>query len=495
MNGTIEIAKANYGDTISKENPEAPAGYVFTGWDQNTVTGDMIVNAKYSEESYTVTFMNPVVGTEEESVCEVKTVAYGKSAIPPDVQYMTAPEGTKITGWSTDFAWWCVTEDMVVYPVLEYDETASAPYTNTDLDSFVTVSEDEVTDEDAVIETPTVTLISDTQDAMIYYTTDGSEPSMETYHYEEAAEEEAAVLLADVGEETDEEPILVNSTKLYTGPIEVTGNMTIKAYAVVDGMNISDLSEIEVKFETGEDVESFENTDESVIEGKDFIEPASVQISKTSATLTVGETATLTASVLPENAMEKSVTWTSSDSSVATVSNTGKVTAVKKGTCTITVASVDDASVKATCTITVNDPAATTTPSTSTETVPDTGTSDSTIDSTESTDSSTESTETVTTTTVKLKKPTSVKAKKSGKKAIKITWKKVSKATRYEIYRATKKKGKYKKIKTIKKGSTVSYKDTKVKKGKTYYYKVRAVRISNKVTIKSTFSKVVKCKR
>lgn len=60
-----------------------------------------------------------------------------------------------------------------------------------------------------------------------------------------------------------------------------------------------------------------------------------------------------------------------------------------------------------------------------------------------------------------------------GKRNVKLTWKKVSKATSYLIYRSEKKNGTYKKIATVKKKNT--YTDKKVKKKKTYYYKVVTV--------------------
>lgn len=69
-----------------------------------------------------------------------------------------------------------------------------------------------------------------------------------------------------------------------------------------------------------------------------------------------------------------------------------------------------------------------------------------------------------------LSAPTKVKAKKKSKKA-KVTWKKVDGATKYTVYRAIKKNGKYKSIGTTK-GS--SYTDKTVKKGKKYFYKVVA---------------------
>ena len=66
--------------------------------------------------------------------------------------------------------------------------------------------------------------------------------------------------------------------------------------------------------------------------------------------------------------------------------------------------------------------------------------------------------------------------KNAGKNKVRLTWKKVSKATGYEIYRSTKKKGTYKKIKTISKNKTVSFVTKLPKKKGTCYFKVRTYR-------------------
>ena len=80
----------------------------------------------------------------------------------------------------------------------------------------------------------------------------------------------------------------------------------------------------------------------------------SISVTPSSKTLKVGESVTLTATVAPENASENGVTWSSADTNIATIDATGKVTAKKKGTCTITAQTKEDgSSVKGTCTITV----------------------------------------------------------------------------------------------------------------------------------------------
>ena len=73
---------------------------------------------------------------------------------------------------------------------------------------------------------------------------------------------------------------------------------------------------------------------------KKFVNVTGVTLDKDSASLTVGETITLKATVSPSNATNPKVTWSSSDSSVASVSG-GKVTAKGAGTATITVTTSD----------------------------------------------------------------------------------------------------------------------------------------------------------
>ena len=77
-----------------------------------------------------------------------------------------------------------------------------------------------------------------------------------------------------------------------------------------------------------------------------------VSLNKQTLSLVEGGSETLTATVTPSNATNKAVSWKSSDASVTTVDNNGKVTAVKAGSATITVTTTDG-SKTATCTVTV----------------------------------------------------------------------------------------------------------------------------------------------
>lgn len=93
-------------------------------------------------------------------------------------------------------------------------------------------------------------------------------------------------------------------------------------------------------------------TDWCTVDVTTVITPATgVYLSSSSMTLKVGDTNTLTATVLPSNASNKGVSWSSSNSSIATVS-AGTVTGVAPGTCTITV-TTSDGGYTATCNVTV----------------------------------------------------------------------------------------------------------------------------------------------
>ena len=83
------------------------------------------------------------------------------------------------------------------------------------------------------------------------------------------------------------------------------------------------------------------------------VKVSSITLNQTSLTMTAnGQTASLTATVNPDNAANKNITWSSSDSSVVTVVN-GTVTAVANGTADITATAADGSGISAKCSVTV----------------------------------------------------------------------------------------------------------------------------------------------
>ncbi|MCD8078067.1 MAG: lectin like domain-containing protein [Lachnospiraceae bacterium] len=164
-----------------------------------------------------------------------------------------------------------------------------------------------------------------------------------------------------------------------------------------------------------------------------------VTLNKTSLSLTVGKTSTLKATHTPTRTTDsETVTWSSSDTSVATVSSAGKVTAKGVGTAKIT---AKIGSKKATCTVTVS-----------------------------------------------LAAPTLKKAAATGYKKIKVTWKSVTGASGYRIYRKTS-GGSWSRVATVSGKSTVSYTDTVPSDSKKYIYTVKAYTKSSGSTVWSSYDK------
>ena len=154
----------------------------------------------------------------------------------------------------------------------------------------------------------------------------------------------------------------------------------------------------------------------------------SVTLSTDSVELDIGDTKKLDATVKPANATDKSVSWTSSNTDVATVSDTGKIKAVSSGKCKITVTSHNGYT--DVCTVYVR----LTTPK-----------------------------------NVKVKNQTSSKGSKYSN--FKITWDEVNGASKYLVYRSTSKSGGYTQIKEV---SGTECTDKNQKRGVRYYYKVYA---------------------
>ena len=85
----------------------------------------------------------------------------------------------------------------------------------------------------------------------------------------------------------------------------------------------------------------------------EIVPVSQITLNKAETSISVGNSEKLTATVAPENATIKALTWASSDEDVATVAPDGTVTAVKVGTATITATAADGSGKSATCKVTV----------------------------------------------------------------------------------------------------------------------------------------------
>lgn len=85
------------------------------------------------------------------------------------------------------------------------------------------------------------------------------------------------------------------------------------------------------------------------------IVPTNISLNKTSAEIEINGTVQLEATIKPENAANKNVTWSSSNTSVATVDSNGKVTGVAASTSPVTITAKTSNNLTATCSVTVTE--------------------------------------------------------------------------------------------------------------------------------------------
>jgi hypothetical protein len=140
-----------------------------------------------------------------------------------------------------------------------------------------------------------------------------------------------------------------------TGKVTAVSAGTAKIICTAaDGTGVTASCEVTVTNPASTTVSS---TDKDKVGGADnkIVSVKSVKLNKTTATVKKGKTVTLKATVSPSNATDKAVTWKSSNTKVATVSSSGKVTTKKVGTATIT-CTTKDGKKKASCKITVTTP-------------------------------------------------------------------------------------------------------------------------------------------
>ena len=172
-------------------------------------------------------------------------------------------------------------------------------------------------------------------------------------------------------ESSDESVATVDETGKVTAV--ANGECTITTYVVADAKDAdaSELSAVAVEAADSEETDDSVATmpeDLAVMDSAFGVVPEnlkaetkvtvttnveSVTLDKTEGVLTVGNTVTITATVTPDTTTNASVTWSSSDETIATVDSEGKITAVAPGTATITATSDSNPDASAAYAVTV----------------------------------------------------------------------------------------------------------------------------------------------
>lgn len=186
----------------------------------------------------------------------------------------------------------------------------------------------------------------------------------------------------------------------------------------------------------------------------------SIALNADSLTLKEGQTSTLKTTVLPENATNKALAWSSSDTQVATVDADGSVKGRKAGCATITATAKDESGAAASCEVTVEAAA--------TENITET------VNNTTTNGSGKESFNAAATNQANAAprfSRLSIKAAAKGHESVKVSWSEDKAADGYRIYRQTGKSKKFKALADTKKRTFI---DKDLVTGQRYAYKARA---------------------
>lgn len=348
----VETAVFEYGDPVTYPDVTAVEGYEFVGWTTingekcDTVTDNLVFVANHEIKKYTVRFFDI-----KENVISTQQVKYGEDALEPEVEEIDKME---FTGWNS-YEFNQVKRDIDVYPVYEYIETASDPVCDTESGVFTESKEIHLTASD---------------NAEIYYTTDGSMPTKSSNHYDGKIVISKNTFLQFIAAEPDKNTSNVISVSfLVSSGEDDDGALVIKKenYNLSRGEETKityflshENNDVGVKFYSlNEDIASV--NEEGVIsanqvgetqifvsttDGKyaDYcnvtvtttdIDAEAIMLNSTSVIGIPDESIQMEAKVYPDEATDKDVDWYIEDESVASVSDTGEITILKKGTTTL----------------------------------------------------------------------------------------------------------------------------------------------------------------
>ncbi len=358
------------GNKASKPTDPTKEGYTFDKWvtktagtdasntvetewkfDTNTVTADVTLYAKWTQNTivtYKVTF-DPNGGSE----VAAQTVNAGDKASKP----------TDPTKAGYNFGGWYITAADQTESLYDFDSAVNADIT---LKAKYTFNKESLGDSDSKF---------DISEGYSDFTDDMKEAGFDTEDKVKNAMYTAVVEELDDDEDIDEAELIVGS-QLYDVDFLVSFDGGITWEKVTEETFPDDGLTVEMAYPEGTDAKTNnfvvahmfthnmlghkagetetmvpEKTETGIKFKVSALSPVLVTWSLAAQGVTVapknveltyaGQTAQLTATVTPVGALDKSVTWSSSNTAVATVDATGKVTAVAEGSCVITVTTVD----------------------------------------------------------------------------------------------------------------------------------------------------------
>ena len=157
-NQTVQLVEYTHGDEIENIAIGNTINKCAVGWDQillgkTTVTENMVLIAQFDTKKYTVNFYD-----YDNRIISSQIIEYGETAVAPQI---TEKEHFVFLNWNTA-TYSCVTENLDVKPVYEFDSTVETPTANLTNKTYSSKQ--------------TLELSCATDGASIYYTTDGTDP-------------------------------------------------------------------------------------------------------------------------------------------------------------------------------------------------------------------------------------------------------------------------------------------------------------------------------
>jgi len=164
----VVVETYEHGQPLVPPEIESTDDSFAVGWDKiiddtTVVTDNMVVTAKYTKKTYTVTFLD-----ESGNILMEETVEYGdKASAPTELDNPNA----KLFDWLSNGNMDYVTDNMIVTPVYTFNETVNTPTANIDSGEFA--------------ESQVISLHCDTENAVIYYSLNGEDPLINGMEYTE----------------------------------------------------------------------------------------------------------------------------------------------------------------------------------------------------------------------------------------------------------------------------------------------------------------------